>query len=211
MSRSSYASGSLINLLVHSAVAGAGLSMGRDVYRKTRNNFVFIVLAAVALAGTAFGIWNMSRGHNRGPVGTVFITFLMNAVIIAASFGLFMFAFLGIAGGGENSQGPSATAVLVALGVQGMLAGGGLLFGLSQRPKRLKAIKVDADNENFLLRNGFRDVGGREQTMLDPEGNELVLEDFRTDVIVFKVKGRRSVRARIRLDGEGRMIQYVPA
>ncbi len=86
--------------------------------------------------------------------------------------------------------------MLVALGVQGVLAGGGLLFGLSQRPKMLKAIKVDADNEDFLLRNGFRDVGGREQTVLDPEGNELVLEDFRTDAIVFKVKGRRSVRAK---------------
>lgn len=199
-----------MNLLVHSAVAGVGLSVGRDVYRKTRDNFVFIVLAVIALAGTAYGFWNMSRGHARGPAGTFFKTFFLNGLIIAASFAVFMFAVFAFSSNGHNSE-PNTNVLFGGLATQGTLAAAGLLFGLSQRPKRKAAMKVDADNEEFLLRNGFRDVGGRDQTMLDPSGNELVLEDFRTDAIVFKVKGRRGVRAKILLDGSGRMTSYVPA
>lgn len=199
-----------MNLLVHSAVAGAGLSIGRDVYRKTRDNFLLIVFALVALAGTAYGFWNMSRGHDRGPIGTFFRTFFVNALIIILSFGLFMFVVAAMSSNGQNQE-PNTNILLGGLAIQGVLAACGLVFGLSQRPKRINAIKVDADNEDFLLRNGFRDVGGRDQTMLDPSGDELVLDDFRTDAIVFKVKGRRGVRAKILLDGEGRMINYVPA
>lgn len=199
-----------MNLLVHSAVAGAGLSMGRDVYRKTRDNIVFIALAAVALAGTAYGVWNMSRGHDRGAVGTFFRTFLYNAVIIAVSFAIFMFAFTAMAKDPQTKQVDSGV-VMWAVGIQLALALCGLLVGLSQRPKRKEAIRVDRDNEQFLLSNGFRDVGGRDQTMLDPEGEELVLDDFRTDAIVFKVKGKRAVRAKIILDDTGRMVSYQPA
>lgn len=199
-----------MDTLVHSAVAGAGLSMGRDAYRKTRDNIVFIVIAAVALAGTAYGFWNMSRGHDRGPVGTLFRTFLANILIIGVSFCLFMFAVVGL-GKGADQQGPNMNALLVGLGIQAVLAVGGLAFGISQRGKRLEAIKVDRDNADFLARTGFRDVGGKEQTMLGPEGEELVLEDFRTDAVVFKVKGRRGARAKILLDGTGRMVSYAPA
>lgn len=210
MSRNSYSSGSLMNLLVHSAVAGAGLSIGRDAYRKTRDNFLLIVFAIVALAGTAYGFWNMTRGHARGPVGTFFRTFFANALIIVVSFGLFMFVVAAMSGNGQGQE-PNTNVLLGGLAIQGVLAAGGLVFGLSQRPRRKAAMQVDADNEDFLLRNGFRDVGGREQTMLDPSGNELVLDDFRNDAIVFKVKGRRGVRAKILLDGAGRMTSYVPA
>jgi hypothetical protein len=199
-----------MDILVHSTVAGAGLSMGRDVYRKTRDNFVFIVLAVIALAGTAYGCWNMARGHDRGPVGTFFRTFLVNAVIIALSFAVFMFVVLAFANGGENAE-PDTRVILAGLAIQAVLALAGLIYGLSQRGRRLEAIKIDRHNAEFLDSNGFRDVGGRDQTMLDPSGQELVLDDFRTDAVTFKVKGRRGVRAKIMLDGTGRMVSYVPA
>lgn len=207
MARSNFASGSLMSLLVHSAVAGVGFSMGRDVYKKTRDNFLYIVLAVIALAGTAYGVWNMTRGHGRGLLGTIFITILMNVVLIAVSFSLFMFAVVMIGGGHKQV---AQSLVMGGIGAQGVLGLGGLVFGLAQRPKRLEAMKVDAHNEDFLINNGFRDVGGRDDTMLDPDGNELVLDDFRKDAVVFKVKGRRSVRAKILLDTTGRMISYMP-
>lgn len=207
--------GSLMDTLVHSAVAGAGLSMGRDVYRKTRDNILFIVLAVIALAGTAYGFWNMSRGHDRGPLGTIFRTFLANAFIIALSFSVFMFAVLVMAGGesrnGQPLQEPSTSVILGGLVVQAALALAGVGFGFYQRGRRVRAIQIDRDNARFLDVNGFRDVGGKDQTMLDPSGEELVLEDFRSDAIVFKVRGRRSVRAKIMLDATGRMVSYVPA
>jgi hypothetical protein len=202
-----------MDILVHSAVAGAGLSFGRDVYRKTRDNFLLIVVAAVTLAGTAYGCWNMSRGHDRGPIATFFITVVANLFLIVLSFGLFMVVatFIAAAMTEKNSQTPAFTPILVGLGLQLVFAIGGLIYGLKQRPKRKFAFLVDKENEAFLDRNGFRDVGGNEEVMLDPSGNELVLEDFRLDAVVFKVKGRRGVRAKILLDGEGRMTQYVPA
>ncbi len=207
--------GSLMDTLVHSAVAGAGLSMGRDVYRKTRDNILFIAIAVIALAGTAYGFWNLSRGHDRGPIGTFFRTFLANSLIIALSFSVFMGAVQMMAGGGsQNGQRAAAQdpqVILIALAVQAVLAMAGLGFGFYQRGRRIRAIEVDRDNARFLEANGFRDVGGKDQTMLDPNGEELILEDFRADAVVFKIKGRRSVRARILLDGEGRMIEYVPA
>lgn len=58
---------------------------------------------------------------------------------------------------------------------------------------------------------GWIHLGGKESTMLDPEGNELVLEDRRLDAFVFKVKGRRAVRAKILMDETGRMQDYIPA
>lgn len=208
---SRYSSGSLMDILVHSTVAGAGLSMGRDIYRNTRNNFLLIVVAVIALAGTAYGCWNMVRGHDRGPVGTFFRTFLLNAIIIAVSFTIFMIAFIAFFGGGQENQAPKTGVIMAGLGVQAFLALCGVAYGLSQRGKRLAAIAVDRHNAEFLDSNGFRDVGGREQTMLDPEGNELVVDDFRTDAVVFKVKGRRGVRSKIMLDATGRMVMYVPA
>jgi hypothetical protein len=184
--------------------------MGRDIYRKTRNNFLLIVFGAVALAGTAYGVWNMTRGHNRGPIGTVFRTFVANALIIGISFIAFMFVVTMISGSGQNHE-QNPNVLLGGLGIQGVLAASGLIFGLVQRPKRKAAFRVDAHNEEFLLRNGFRDVGGRDQTMLDPSGNELVLDDFRSDAVVFKVRGVRGARAKILLDATGRMTSYVPA
>jgi hypothetical protein len=197
-----------MGLLVHSAVAGAGLSLGRDVYRKTRDNFIFIVIGAVALAGTTYGIWNMTRGHDRGPVGTLFVTVLMNVVIILVSVALFGVIVMMIASRKEGEH--STTVFMVICAVQATFAAVGLATGLVQRKKRLEAFQVDKDNEAYLEANGFRDVGGNNQTMLDASGNELVLEDFRRDAIVFKVKGRRSVRAKIVLDHTGRMTQYIP-
>jgi hypothetical protein len=200
-----------MSLLVHSAVAGAGLSMGRDVYRKTRDNFLLIVFAVVALAGTAYGVWNMSRGHNRGPIGTFFRTFVANVLIVAISFTAFMFVVAIISGSGGENHEPDVNVMLGGIAIQGILAVAGLIYGLVQRPKRKAAFRVDSHNEEFLLRNGFRDVGGRDQTMLDPSGNELVLDDFRTDAVVFKVRGVRGARAKILLDATGRMTSYVPA
>jgi hypothetical protein len=201
-----------MDLLVHSAVAGAGLSLGRDAYRKARNNLLFIVLSIIALAGTAYGCWNMSRGHDRGPVGTLFITVLTNAILIAVSFSLFMLIMTVIANGHRNDGiPPILTPIFIGLGLQAVLAVAGLAYGLKQRSKRKLAFLVDRENEHFLDRNGFRSVGGSQDLMVDQSGNELVLEDFRLDAVVFKVKGRRGVRAKILLDGDGRMTTYVPA
>jgi hypothetical protein len=202
MARRSYGSGSLMGILVTSAVAGVGLSFGRDVYRGLSKNLLAIIVLGAALFGTAYGFFSMVRGYDRSSIGTFFKTFLLNAVIIIVSVAAVAVISLHL----NNGQ-PSMTPVFILLVQSGI----GVLLGLSQRPKRMRAIAIDRANQSFLDTNGFKDVGGRDKTMLDPSGNELVLEDLRTDAVVFKVKGRRSVRAKILLDGDGRMMSYVPA
>ncbi|MGO8377355.1 hypothetical protein [Rhizobium leguminosarum] len=191
-----------MGILVTSAVAGVGLSFGRDVYRNVTKNLVAILVLGAALFGTAYGFFSMVRGYDRSPLETFFKTFLLNTVIIVVSLAVFTLA----AGYLSNGK-PSIIPVFVLLAQVAV----GILLGSFQRPKRMKAIAVDRDNQVFLESNGFRDVGGREKTMLDANDNELVLDDFRRDAIVFKVKGRRGVRAKILVDGDGRMTQYVPA
>ncbi|MER8970164.1 hypothetical protein NKI25_31795 [Mesorhizobium sp. M0808] len=206
MSRRHFNRNSLMGILVTSAVAGVGLSFGRDVYRKTRNNFVFLLLAAIALAGTSYGVWNMVRGHDRGPIATIFRTYILNGLIILVSVVIFAL-FANVVSGDAN---PANVSRFIILG-EAAFVGLGLLIGLKHRHKRLRAFAIDRHNEGFLEREGFRDVGGRDQVMIDPSGNELTLDDFRADAVTFKVLGRRGARARILLDNDGRMVEYVPA
>lgn len=211
MATGRYVNGSLMGMLIASSAAGVGLSFGRDVYRAGKKNFLVIVVALVALAGTAYGVWNMSRGHDRGWVGTFFVTFLMNSLLIVLSFTTYGFLVIGFFG--SDTGQPSNTGILAAaiLASQAAFALLGLTVGLIQRGNRMRGFAVAAANETFLLEKGFRDVGGREQVMIDADGNELVLDDTRQDAILFKIKGRRGVRARITLGSDGRMLDYVPA
>jgi hypothetical protein len=209
---SRYSRGSLTDILVHSTVAGVGLSLGRDAYRVTKNNFLLLVAAAVALAGTAYGVWNMTRGHERGPLATFFLTFLANFILIIVSFAIFMFVVFGIADQGDpNSADYNMSIIYGGVIIQIIFAATGFLIGRSHRAKRLEAFAVAAHNADYLSREGFREVGGRESVMIDRSGQELVLEDIRQDAAVFKVKGRRGVRAKILLDNTGRMTTYMPA
>ncbi|NLS04819.1 hypothetical protein HGP14_15795 [Rhizobium sp. P32RR-XVIII] len=155
----------------------------------------------------------MTRGHDRGPVGTFFVTFVLTAILIGASLPAFMLIFLFVAPffhewKGEN---PAHYIAVAELAAQGVLAAIGLALGLLERPRRTAAHKVERDNAAFLASNGFRDVGGQRKVIVDRDGNELVPDDFRTDAVVFKVRGRRGVRAKILLDEQGRMVSYVPA
>lgn len=209
----SHSDSPLFDLLQRSAVAGVGLSAGRDIYKASKDSLFLLIVAALTLCGTAYGMWNMTRGHDRGPIGTFFVTFLLNAILMGASLALFMLVFVFVAPFFHEWKGedPLRDVAVAGLSVQGVLAVIGLALGLKERPRRTAARKVGRDNAAFLASNGFRDVGGRQNVILDRDGNELVPDDFRADAVVFKVRGRRGVRAKIILDGQGRMVSYVPA
>lgn len=199
-----------MGILIGSSVAGIGLGLGRDIYKTGKQNAFALILAVIALAGTAYGTWNMSRGHDRGPIGTFFITILTNVLVICLSAAVFA-ATVMLIGASETFKAEPTMLIAVIAAAQLAFILIGVALGLSQRGKRKKAFAVANANEAFLIKTGFRDVGGREQVMIDRDGNELVLDDGRADAILFKVKGRRGVRARITLDPDGRMIDYLPA
>jgi len=211
MARRSRRRGWLADIFLGSIVAGAGLSLGRDSYKLVKKNAasaVVIAIAAFFIAGTGYAVWDMTRGHRRGPIATVLITYVFNCLMIGVSFGI-TYTFLS-----ENeAKAPNPMSPMVVFGVtvaiQLTLAAIGAFIGLRQRSRRLLQWDVESHNERFLSTNGFRHVGGDNNTLIAPDGNELQLEDERLDALVFKVLGRRSVRAKITLDPHGRMLTYV--
>lgn len=193
------------SLLLGSAVAGVGLSFGRDTYRLTKDNWFLMLAAVLCCGGVPYGAWNIVRGHDRSAAATFWKTYVANGILMLISFTLFSIVVIAMAGKEPGTAGP------VILVVQGALLMIGVLIGLAQRPKRMRQMQVDRHNQIFLDSQGFREVGGNDMTLIAPDGAELKAEDYRDDAIVFKVVGRRSVRAKILIDDAGRMKRYVPA
>jgi hypothetical protein len=208
MARRSRNRGWIMDVLMGTAVAGFGLSFGRDTYKFTKDNLLFMVAAFVLMGGTAYGVWNISRGHDRGPVATFFLTYALNGLIILVSAGALVLIIAGIMSK-EHLPASPGQVMSVVVPVQLILAGVGLTIGLTQRRGRMQGIEAARYNQRFLRDNGFREVGGNDDTIIAPDGNELKLEDMRLDAVIFKVAGRRTVRAKILLDDKGRMTQYV--
>ncbi|MFC3638377.1 hypothetical protein ACFONL_13525 [Camelimonas fluminis] len=196
--------------LLGSAVAGAGLSFGRDAYKLAKDNWQLMLLAFVFMGGTVYGMWNMVRGHARGITGTLFRTVMFNGLIVLASVFCFTLLLSLILGADDHPPGAAKLYTTVAL-VQVPLALLGLIIGLIQRRRRVREIRTIRHNEDFLEERGFRTVGGNDATIIAPDGSELKFEDLRADAYVFKIAGRRSVRAKILIDEKGRMVEYVPA
>ena len=200
---------SLAAIAVGSAAAGFGWSAGRDLYKKGKEWVVPVVLLAAVAGGSGYAAWNLSRGHREPSAARIAGSFLVAGASLA------LCLFVSLSGAGKPAPGhPQAgqgDLVGLALAVHAASAVLGLLIGLAQRGKRVRAFAIERHNLDFMAREGIRDVGGREETYLDGNGTELKLEDVRRDAMVFKLPGRRTVRAYIDLDPEGRMLAYRPA
>jgi hypothetical protein len=199
----------LAAIAVGSAAAGFGWSAGRDLYRKGKDFAPYLVLLAAVAGGSGYAAWNLTRGHRAPSVLRV------AGAVLAAVGSLALCVFLAAAAGGPSQPGrpaPDAAGLVgLALMVHTASALLGLAVGFAQRGRRRRAFAIEAHNMEFMAREGIRDVGGREETYLDGQGNELKLDDVRSDAMVFRVPGRRGARAYIDLDGQGRMTGYRPA
>ena len=177
-------------LAATSVAAGFGVALGEDAYRAARRWWRPLPGLA-ALAGTAWVGFDLVRGHRRTLARHLWLTVGLNAAMVATSF-----AVVGWLLPDRVSE------VETALGVAGALA------GALVRPRRLRAFAVADHNEAFLRRHGFVALGGRMGTVRDGAGRELVPYDHRLDALVFDVVEEEGRRARIHLDGSGRMTRY---
>ena len=191
------------------AVAGFGLAFGRDVYNKTKKNIGLIALMFAAIFCPFIGGRGLVRGHDRGVIGTLFLTFIGSVLLIVVGFGVVAIAVFGVLTvvNFDPHKVPSMAAV-ASFVLTATAAGTGFLVGLFQRPKRLKAFAVRRSNEKFLEDNGFRETDGTDITHYDPNGQPLRFLETHPDRLVFMVVGRRGKRAYINLDREGRMLDY---
>ncbi|MBZ9898528.1 hypothetical protein LB545_29895 [Mesorhizobium sp. BR1-1-6] len=192
------------------AVAGFGLGLGRDIYRKTKKNVELIALLLAAVFCPFIGGRGLVRGHNRGIFGTIFLTILGSLLLIVTGFcaaTLLLFGILVLVGDGKTDT-PFLLALLGGLVVTALHAGIGMVVGLVQRPKRLKAIAVGKFNERFLEENGFQETDGDDITHYDDSGQALRFLEAHQSRLVFMAVGRRGKRAFIDLDQDGRMVSY---
>ena len=192
------------------AVAGFGLAFGRDVYSKSKKNIQIILLVLAVVFCPFIGGRGLVRGHDRGPIGTIFLTvfgsfFLIAVGLCAATF----LAFEIVVMGKIAQDNPFPNALLGGFAMTAVIAGIGVLVGLSQRPRRLKAIAISKANDQFLADNGFRETDGADITHYDPNGQPLRFLEAHPDRLVFMVVGRRGKRAFINLDQDGRMVGYL--
>lgn len=185
-----------------SSGAGFGASAGRAAYKDISKNWVFYTVLAICFAGVGYACFDASRGHDRSPTKTIFVTLIGNILIVIISL---VISLISLAIVTDSKSGfPWLFWLLVEIG-SGLI---GLLIGFSQRKVRLHNFNVARDNDLFLHRSGLRDLGGTEDTWIDGDDNELQLLDVRDDAVVFRVHGRRGVRALLKWDSEGRFIDY---
>ena len=205
-----------------SAVAGYGFAIGRDAWRHTKKNMVVLLILAVLLCGVCvpfFAARGLVRHHQRGFLGTLFVTILGNCLLWCVGVGILCVTSVFIQTG-FSSQPYGSTDMqmgharlpmdifpLFILGVVGITVTG-LLVGLWQRPKRKRAFTIALDNDQFLANHGIQETGGHDITHVDDEGNNLRLMEINTMYIVFMAVGRRNRRAYIHLDHNGRMVEY---
>lgn len=196
------------------AVAGFGLAAGRDIYKGTKNSAGFFLLLAAVL-GTVLvcpfiGGRGLVRGHDRGFIGTLFLTyigsFLLFSISILASSAFTLYFLSSTA---SNNQSISVQGAVI-IGTTFTLFIGiiGILVGLYERPNRLRRFSIVRENESFLRDNGFQETNGTDITHYDLNGNALRLLEAHPTKIVFMAVGRRGKRAFIDLDKHGKMIAY---
>ncbi len=209
---------SVTKLIFGSAIAGFGFGIGRDAWRKLKSgDLVFwIIISTVVvltLLGGFMGAREMVRGHDRGVLGTVFKTIILSVALVSlATICSLLFAVWLY--GGENPILTSdqffsfSPAMDLTIKFQLIAVSIGFLVGITQRKKRLAVFSIERDNEGFLKTAGIREVGGKEITHVDDDGNDLRLIEVLKDRLIFMAVGKRGRRAYIYLDDDGRMTSY---
>ncbi|WP_109366644.1 hypothetical protein [Ochrobactrum soli] len=193
------------------AVAGFGLSMGRDIYKGTKKNGGNLLLLLAVIFCPFIGGRGLVRGHDRGVLGTLFLTYIGSILLIAIGFiAASILAFEGLAATSKESEagGVIMLAMMIGAAVTAFLAGIGMLTGLYQRPKRLRAFAVNRYNERFLTENGFKETDGKDITHYAPDGQALRFLEAHPGKLVFMAVGKRGKRAFIDLDNDGKMVSY---
>lgn len=195
-----------------SAVAGFGFSAGRDIYKNTKKAGGGLLLILAVIFCPFIGARGLVRGHDRGLIATVFLTYIASVLLIAIGFGAATFIawYVLVLGSSDQKDGSAIlmTAIMMGLALTAVIAGIGFLVGIFQRPKRLKIFEVERFNKRFLYDAGFQETDGTDITHYDPDGQPLRFLEAHPGKLSFMAVGKRGKRAFINLDSDGRMLSY---
>ena len=208
------------SIVAGSALAGFGLSFGRDVYRKAKKNLP-LILVLVCLVGIFFsGIW-LFRNY-RTVWGTIFKKLGALIVLLGSSVIVYGCVFLIVSmldpqymtsteSAGHALDNPIT---LWTTGIQGFLFLVGALVGIKHRKKRQQAWEAEIHNSTFLMNQGLEVIDADENGNLRlrdiQEGiGYRLMEDLEVaGELEFMALGKRNKRGYILYDATGKYTEW---
>ena len=202
-------------IIAGSALAGFGLSFGRDTYRKAKQYWPLIVVL-VCLVGVFFASMWLFRNY-RTAVGSLFKK--LGALIILIGLGVVFYYTTSMAvpivlAEMDTSDVISADALFYGFGLYGILFVAGALVGIRHRKKRRLAWEAETHNATFLDEQGLEtvDVDDKGNLRLRDNANGVgyrMSDDLNvTGELEFMALGKRNKRAYIQYDEAGRFVSW---
>ena len=211
-------------IIAGSALAGFGLSLGRDIYKKAKRHWP-LLLVLVCLAGVYFaGLWLFRNyrtlaGSFLKKLGAL-IVLVLSCIAVYAGTVIALGVFVPSGLTPQEEMGSSATGsfsgflLLCILIVQGVLFLAGAAVGMSHRRRRRHAWEAEEHNERFLREHDLEVVNA------DEKGN-LRLRDHSSNVgyrlmddlklggeLEFMALGKRNKRAYLQYDDTGKYTSW---
>ena len=202
------------------AVAGFGFSFGRDIYRKFKQGFIYIIILALLFSTIMLPFLSASKTFRWHPISflrwtfskfffwlciasiSAYITYIL--ILCIESIPSDMDAYAGV-----TFYGYSSTKIEFSLIYTGFFYLIGVLDGMRRRKKRKYIYNIEVENSHFLDEIGVTEVDGSNSfTHMDVERNKFRIESVGKDLVEFFVVGKRGKRAFIYLDDDGRFIEY---
>lgn len=185
-----------------SAVAGAGLSFGKDVYKSAKNNLGVILILAVFLGFISLPYFAGRKSYVWQPSSLKwFFTVFLPWHIVGVIGGLFLLV--------ASSFFITASDYKYIWQVAGCLYISGALIAISKNSAIKNLFKVEELNKRFLNDIGLVEIdAGGSFTHRDQDGNMLKLNSIGKDIIEFIPVGTRTKRAYITIDKNGIFTNY---
>lgn len=200
---------SISKVAAYSVVAGVGMSAGRDGWKAIKKMGWFLLFLFCTITLPYLGARGLVWGHDRGFFGTLFKTIIFNIILILSGFSVtiiiasvFGLSLLGSGGGAVVASVATASVLFVPA----LLAG--LIKGLWDRRKRVKAIRIKRLNDRFLINEGIEETNGKDITHYDSNHLPLRFLEQNKKQLIFMLVGKRGKRAFIDLDNDGQMQRY---
>lgn len=202
-------------IIAGSALAGFGLSFGRDAYRKAKEKWPLVVIL-LCLAGVFFASMWLFRNY-RTAAGSIFKK--LGALIVLVGLGVVFHYVLAVALPAMLVEAEQAgiiveNALLYGFAFYGVLFLVGALVGIRHRRKRRLAWDAETHNAVFLDEQGLEAVNAddkgnlRLRDIVNGIGYRLSNDLSGTGELEFMALGKRNKRGYIRYDEAGRFVSW---
>ena len=212
-------------IIAGSALAGFGLSFGRDAYKKAKENWP-IIAVLVCLVGVFFASMWLFRNY-RTATGSLFKK--LGALIILVGLGgvyasAIVFLVISTGAGPEQSGAEDGNTLFhnlvestwfyIGFALYGIMFVAGALWGIKHRGKRRQAWEAETHNAAFLNEQGLETVDAddkgnlRLRDTVNGIGYRLSEDLNAAGELEFTALGKRNKRGYIQYDETGKFVSW---